>query len=123
MTGFTVIDGVLALGYVVVDAVGLYRAFDARIIEPERDQFCFDGFFFGGSVDGEFAFAEAAISICIECRDDVSGVFAVFKIHSFKVNLANRTGVAIGVIVDPVEGSDQIVWSQHCVAIYIRAVE
>ena len=123
MTVFAVVDGVLALRHIVVDAVGLDHPFNVRIAQSQRGQFGFDGFFLRRRVDGEFVIVELTIAVRVEGRDDISGVGTIFEVHSFEVYLTNRAGVAICVVIHPVEGSDQVIWRKQLLSIDVCAIE
>ena len=113
----------LAFGYIVVDAVRLNHAFNAWIVQPKRSEFGFDRFFFCGRVNHKFGAANFAVAVCVKCRNDVAGVISIIEIRSFEIDQADGAFASIGIVIDPIEGCDQVVRRKQCVAVDVCAVE
>ena len=93
------------------------------LFSPSAVEFGFDRFFFRRRVNHQFSAADFAISVCIECRNDVGCVISIFEIRSFEVNQADRAFISIGIVVDPIEGCDQVIRREQCVAVNVCAVK
>ena len=74
VAGVAVLDGPVAAGHVVVDAVGAHFALNAGIIQAARLQFAGDEALFLRAVDHQFAVVKRTVAAAIKHGQHVGGI-------------------------------------------------
>ena len=123
MTNSAIIEGMFAASDVVIDAEGLNLPFHAQLLQPQLGESCLHCRFLLRRVDAQFRGPDDAVVIAIECGDDVGGMRAAVQKRGLQVGQAHGTFVALGILVDPIEGGNQVVGGQQESTIHVGPLQ
>ena len=121
VTGGAVAGGIFTASDVVIDAVGLNLPLDVGIFQAEGFQAGGDGGLFFNRVGAQFSDFDLSAFVGVEGGQDFRGVVAIGQISGFQVGFADGQRAAAAV-VDPVEGSDEVIWGEQFLAVDVGAL-
>ena len=121
VAGLAVLGGPLAVGHVVVDAVGLDLAPDARLLQAQALQPPLHHLDFGVAVQPQLGLVQLTILVGVKGGQDLRPVAAVLRqVGGLQILEPHR---ALRIPVDPVPGADQVEGGQQGAALDVPPPE